>query len=147
MQLLKAFVCTNNSTLIDLGLCIVRISVGIIYIVHGYLKLTRGLPEWQWTGEQMAYLGIHFFPVFWGLAAVAAELFGGIALTIGFGTRIAAMFLAFAMFVAVVMHVSKGDSWGYVSYPMVILLICLGLCVSGSGTYSLDYLLCRTCPK
>ncbi len=123
----------------DIGLAIIRIGMGILFIGHGYLKLIRGVPEWKWTGEQMANLGIKFAPIFWGMCAMLAELGGGICLTLGFATRIAAFFLSIVMFVAVIHHIKKGDSYGYISFPLSQLIIFVALIITGSGPYSFDY--------
>ena len=120
------------------ALTVMRVGMGILFIGHGYLKLRGGIAEWQWTGEQMANLGISFAPLFWGLCAMAAELLGGICLTLGLGTRIAAAFMAFTMFVAVVHHIKKGDSYGYISFPLSQMIIFVGFVIAGSGPYSLD---------
>lgn len=131
----------SSSAMQAVGIAIIRVGVGALFIGHGYLKLSRGPGEWLWTGQQMANLGITFFPMFWGLCAVAAELLGGICLTLGLATRFAAAFMAFTMFVAVVHHIKKGDSYGYTSFPLSQMFVFLGFVVMGSGKYSLDYFL------
>lgn len=124
-----------------IGLAIIRSGVGSLFIVHGFLKIYRGVPELRWTGEQMKYLGITFAPLFWGTCAMLAEFVGGICLTLGLATRIAAPFMAFTMFVAVNHHIGKGDSYGYISFPLSQMFTFIGLFFTGSGIYSLDYLL------
>lgn len=89
----------------------------------------------------MANLGITFAPIFWGICAMLAELAGGICLTLGLFTRIAATMMAFVMCVAIIHHLKKGDSYGYVSFPLSQLVIFIALIIMGSGTYSLDYYL------
>lgn len=131
----------QSSELTMIGLTVIRIGIGILFVGHGSLKLIRGKEELIWTGQQMANLGIRFAPLFWGTMAMMAELGGGICLTLGFATRIAAAFMSFTMFVAVVHHLSKGDSYGYVSFPLSQMVIFIGLLLAGSGIYSLDHLL------
>jgi putative oxidoreductase len=125
--------------LTQIGLTIIRIGVGILFIGHGYLKLSRGISELTWTGQQMANLGITFAPLFWGICAMLSELLGGISLTLGLGVRLATPFMIFTMFVAIVYHLRKGDSYGYYSFPMSQLVVFLGLLIAGSGIYSLDH--------
>ncbi len=135
------YLISSIPELINLGLAIIRIGIGLLFIGHGYLKLMKGPSEWRWLGEQMGNLGIKFSPVFWGICAMMSELLGGICLVLGLGTRIAAAFMAFTMFVAVVYHVKKGDSYGYISFPLSQLVIFIGLIITGSGIFSLDYFL------
>ena len=130
----------SSENLFNLGIAVIRIGIGILFIGHGYLKIKRGLPELKWTGQQMANLGINFAPVFWGTCAMLAEFLGGISLTLGFLTRLSTPFMAFTMFVAVVHHIVKGDSYGYISFPLSQLIIFVGLFITGSGTYSLDHM-------
>ncbi len=123
------------------ALTIIRMGMGILFIIHGGLKLKRGPEEWLWTGQQMANLGITFAPMFWGLCAVAAELGGGICLALGLWTRVAAAFMAFTMLVAVIYHIKKGDSYGYISFPLSQMIVFIGFVIAGSGPFSLDFLL------
>lgn len=127
----------------EIGLFVIRTGIGLIFIRHGFPKLLKGTDEWQWLGSQMANLGITFAPVMWGFVASCTEFFGGISLTLGLGTRLATPFMAFAMFVAVIMHVKKGDPWGYISHPLALMVVFIGLMIAGSGKYSLDYYLSR----
>ncbi len=135
------FFLGTSPGLFNLGITVIRIGMGILFIGHGSIKATKGVSEWRWTGEQMAHLGITFAPLFWGICAVLAELVGGICLTLGLGTRIASAFLAFTMLVAVVYHMKKGDSYGYISFPLSQMIVFIGLMIAGGGSYSLDHYL------
>lgn len=128
----------NSAQAKEIGLFIIRVGIGLIFMRHGFPKLIGGVSEWKWLGDQMANLGITFFPIFWGLIAACTESFGGLCLTLGFGTRIACVFMAFTMFVAVIHHIAKGDSWGYISHPFALMIVFIGLMFAGSGEYSLD---------
>ncbi|HRN78541.1 MAG TPA: DoxX family protein [Candidatus Dependentiae bacterium] len=138
IEVIKIIVQQNNWAQ-DLGLCVIRIAIGLIFVKHGSLKIARGMQELAWTGEQMKYLGITFAPLFWGIMAMLAEFVGGVCLTLGLGTRLVSPFLAFTMLVAVLYHVGKRDPWGYISHPLALLFVFVGLTIAGSGTYSLDH--------
>jgi len=133
------FFSTSTPELTNLGVTIIRSGIGILFIGHGYSKLIKGVPEWKWAGEQMANIGITFAPILWGICAMISELGGGICLTLGLGTRIAVCFMSFTMCVAIIHHLKKGDSYGYVSFPLSQLIILIGLFFAGSGTFSLDH--------
>lgn len=134
------FLISSTALTNEWALTVIRIGTGILFIGHGFLKLKGGYNEWLWAGQQMAHLGITFAPVFWGLCAMMAELGGGICLVLGLWTRIAAAFLAFTMLVAVIYHINKGDSYGYISFPLSQMIIFIGLIIAGSGPHSLDIL-------
>ena len=58
----------------DLGLLLIRVGLGIIFIYHGLPKLIAGPIRWEKLGNAAGAVGIHFLPTFWGLmCAVAAE--------------------------------------------------------------------------
>lgn len=124
-------------TLSMIGHFILRVGIGILFICHGYPKITGGTEKWLWLGSQMQYFGITFAPVFWGFMAACAEFFGGIALTLGLYTRIAAIFPACVMIVAIVMHLNKGDDFTIYSHPISNLIIFVSLMCMGGGMWSL----------
>jgi putative oxidoreductase len=130
----------SNARCLEFGLTCIRIATGLIFMVHGWGKLTGGIPTWTWLGSQMAHFGITFLPVFWGFLAMLAELGGGLCLALGFCTRIAAAALIFTMLVAISYHLSNGDNFNdRWSHPFTLLLIFIGLFIAGPGSYSLDY--------
>ena len=137
---MKHLLVAQSPWLIQLGLSIIRVGIGVLFIGHGYLKFARGSEELIWTGQQMANLGVTFAPLFWGICAMLAELVGGMSLTLGLGTRLLTPLMAFTMLVAITYHVKKGDSYGYISFPLSQLIIFIGLFIAGSGDYSLDHL-------
>ncbi len=122
----------------DLGLLVLRVGIGLIFIKHGYPKLMGGQEKWLWLGNQMVYLGITFAPTFWGFMAAIAECIGGVLLVLGFATRLAAFLMANVMLVAIIMHTNLGDPFMTSSYPMSLFVVFCSLLVSGAGAYSLD---------
>lgn len=116
----------------DHALAFIRIGIGLLYIVHGSLKLFHGPAEWLWLGNQMKNLGITWWPLLWGLAATLAEFGGGILLTLGLYTRIAAFFMACTMVVAVIYHIANKDPWSSVSFPLSMLIVFIGFICAGS---------------
>lgn len=134
-----------SSNSINLALTFMRIGIGIIMILHGWPKITGGIETWKFLGSAMGNLGIHFLPVMWGFLAACTEFFGGIALTLGLGTRIAAIFLTIMMLVALVMHIKKGDPFTIYSHALALIVIFITFTFIGSGKYSLDnYILNKT---
>jgi len=122
----------------NLGLLILRVGIGIIFILHGYPKLLGGMAKWAWLGSKMSLLGITFMPAFWGFVAGASECVGGALLVVGFITRIAAFFMAGVMFVACYMHLSQGDGFSGAAHALSMLAVFVSIVFSGAGEYSLD---------
>ena len=131
-------ICYDSEQAKNLGLLFLRIGIGLIFMRHGIQKLFGGLETWQWLGSQMGNFGIHFAHTFWGFAAGCTESFGGLCLILGLGTRIAASFMSFIMFVALTMHLTKGDAWGTLAHPLSLLVVFVALFIMGAGAYSLD---------
>lgn len=120
----------------SLGLLIMRLGIGALFIKHGCDKALGGVPMLTWVGNQM--LLIQAFPLFWGVMAMLAELLGGLLLMLGWYTRCVAFVLAFVMVVAVVYHITHQDDFAKVSHPLSLLFVFLALMVSGPGIYAFD---------
>lgn len=123
----------------NIGLLILRIVIGVSFLIHGYPKITGGPDKWMWLGQQMGNLGITFFPVFWGFCAAVAEFFGGLFLIFGLGTRLMSAGLAFTMIVATVFHITSGDPIGKIFYPVELLSVFIFLILAGAGKFSFDH--------
>lgn len=117
------------------GLLILRIGVGLLFIIHGYPKITGGPETWAQIGQATTYIGITFLPTFFGFMAALAEFLGGILIIAGLFTRIAAAFLVITMFVAVMKHVASDESF---FHPLTNAIVFVSLMLIGGGRYSLD---------
>lgn len=126
---------------IDLGLLLLRIGLGAIFIVHGYPKMFGGPEVWKNLGGAMGLWGIHFSPVFWGCMAALSEFFGGIFLVFGLGTRLFAVLLTITMAVAATMHFSMQPGFAAAAHPLSLAVVFLSLVFTGAGRFSLDTLI------
>ena len=131
----------HRAGLVNFGLMVIRVGIGVLFVISGYSKILGGTQKWLWLGSQMHNLGITFGYLFWGFAAACSEFFGGLLLAFGLLTRIAAFFIGFTMFVALTFHLNKGDTFTTYSHPLSLLFVCIGLLIAGGGIYSLDRLL------
>ena len=129
---------SNHATL-NLGLLFIRVGIGLVFVLHGFGKITGGTESWVWLGSQMSHLGITFLPAFWGFLAASAELIGGLCLVFGFATRIVSTALAFVMSVALLYHLDKGDAFGTYAHPLSLLIVFIGMVLAGPGSYSFDH--------
>ena len=125
----------------DRGILILRVIIGISFIVHGYPKIMGGVEKWIMLGKTMGNIGINFIPAFWGFCAAVSEFFGGIALIIGFLTKIASSGIGFTMFIAAVMHLTNGDGFNKMSHPIELMVVCIFLILTGAGNISVDRLM------
>jgi putative oxidoreductase len=127
-------------TNVDFGLLVIRIILGLSYlIVHGGKKIFGGPELWTKIGSAVSYVGINFsFPV-WGLLASCAEFFGGLLILLGLFFRPGAFFIIFTMFIAANRAFATGSGLSGAAYPLELGISILGLFISGPGKYSLDY--------
>ncbi|MEX0771786.1 MAG: DoxX family protein [Balneolales bacterium] len=119
----------------DLALLLLRIGVGVIFMLAGWGKLT-GIEGPQ---TMFADLGI---PVSGLMAWVVAiiEFFGGLMVLTGTYIRIPTPFLAFIMLIAI-LTVSMPQGFGAMRLDLLLLLTALALLMLGSGKYSVDQML------
>jgi putative oxidoreductase len=126
----------------DGALAVLRVVVGGVFVAHGLQKLlVFGLGG---LAGFMAQQGIPL-PYPSAVAVTAAELLGGLALTAGLFTRLAALPLAFSMLVALVAVHLKGGFFlpSGVEYTLVLFAASLAFALAGPGAWSVDGLLAR----
>ena len=118
---------------IDTALIVLRLAVGIIFIISGYGKLF-GDPGPEATAAAFQGLGIPFSDFFVYVVGLI-ELLGGIAVLVGFWTEVAAFLLAVVMLVAFIM--AKGVSLPAGSVNIALFAINIALMLTGPGSYVL----------
>ena len=95
----------------DYGILIIRVGIGILFMVFGWPKITGGPEMWKGIGASMANIHITFAPAFWGFMAALAEFVGGLCLVLGFVFRPALATMIFTMFIAGLMQYKNGDGF------------------------------------
>jgi len=122
----------------ELGLLILRVGLGVMFIMHGWPKIQGGVAQWTSLGQAMGNLGVTFAPAFWGFMAAATEFGGGICLVLGLATRPAALLMAFNMTVATLMHLKRGDGVMGAAHAIEDGVAFLSIVLLGAGKYSID---------
>lgn len=138
----KMFNTSDNS--LHVALLILRVGFGIIFMLHGWPKITAGVETWSGLGSTMAIVGLDFAPALWGFLAALAEFGGGILLVFGFLTRPVAALMLITMLMAVLMHSTQGDGLTTILHPLKGLVVFVTLLYSGAGKYSADNKLTRS---
>lgn len=122
----------------DLGLFLLRVSVGVIMIIHGVPKFLGGTEILKEVGLAMGHLGVTFIPVFWGFMAAFSEVLGGLLLIVGFLFRPACFFLGFTMVIATLLNYSDESNFGSVAYSLTMTFLFFSLIFIGPGRYSVQ---------
>lgn len=116
---------------------VLRVTVGLLLVPHGYGKLFGG--GLQGTADFFASVG--YEPAFLlALAVGLVEVFGGLMLALGLLTRPVAIAIAVFLFNAVLFHAANGFFWtdGGYEYPLLWAVAALVFAVRGGGRFSLD---------
>jgi len=120
------------------GLLLLRLGIGVMFIIHGFPKLAGGPDGWTGLGGSMKVIGINFLPIFWGFMAAATETFGGFLLIVGLFYRPACILLVFTMIIAALVHFGKGDGLAGASHAIEMGIVFFSLIFIGPGKYSVD---------
>ena len=130
------FTMPKHSTFGDVALLLLRVAVGVAFMLHGWGKIQN---PFGWMGPDAFAPG-----VFQALAAVS-EFGGGLALVLGLLTPLASLGIASTMAVAFYVHaVVRADPFvakgGGSSYELAVLYFCIAvlLIALGPGRLSLD---------
>jgi len=127
---------------IDSGLAVLRIIVGIIFMVHGGQKLF--VFGFAGVSGAFAQMGIPL-PGVTGPLVGLMEFSGGFALVVGLLTRLSALGLGITMLGAIVMvHAAAGFflPTGY-EFALALLGATITLALTGAGSYSIDGIIAR----
>ncbi len=115
----------------DLGLLILRLSLGAVFIYHGFGKLT----DIATTAGFFEMVNIPF-PTFSAWVVGLVEFLGGIAIVLGVYARSAALLTGFTMLVAL-LTVHLGSPWSGSELAILALGGSMGLAGAGAGKWRL----------
>ncbi|MBD2870244.1 DoxX family protein [Paenibacillus arenilitoris] len=128
-----------------LGLLIVRLVIGLLFVGHGAQKLFGWFGGYgpKGTGSWLESIGVK--PgVAMAVVAGLLELTGGLLFAAGLLTPLAAAFIVATMLVAIAKVHGSNGLWatanGY-EYNLVLIAIAIGVALTGAGAYSLDALI------
>ena len=128
---------TKSENWRDIGLLILRLGVGAMFMVHGVPKIMAGPELWVKVGSATGYFGIHFWPTFWGFLAALSESGGGFLMILGLFFRPAIALMFITMTVAATHHLVSGDGIQIASHAIEAGTLFLSLIFIGPGKYTL----------
>jgi putative oxidoreductase len=121
----------------DYGTALLRVALGAMFLAHGLLKVfVFTLPG---TAGFFASVG---FPSILAYIVVPAEILAGVALLIGFRTRLVAALTVPILIGAASVHF--GNGWlfsapkGGWEYPVYLIVAAIAQSLLGSGAYAID---------
>ena len=140
---LSTVLVQSTPTLVDLGLLLLRVFIGVCFVTHSLGKLGLvGTGNMEGFTAWLEELGVPL-PALQARMAMASEMVGGVLLTLGFLTRPAALLLVFTMVVAGRLgHRGAGylitNEPPGAEYTINLAVICLAVALFGPGALSLD---------
>ena len=120
-----------------LALFVMRLTLGLIMVAHGYQNTFRHLHDHV---HMVASLGL---PAWLGYVSSFTELLGGLLILVGFFTRPAAVAVCIDLVVAIwKVHWHNGlmGDHGY-EFPLAIATIAFALIFFGGGAIAIDHVL------
>ena len=122
---------------VALGMTILRLVIGIVFIVHGAQKLfVFGI-----GGVTAGFVQMHIpLPMIAAPVVAIVEFVGGIALVLGLFTPVAAILLAIDMAGAILFVHGRNGFFLPMGFEFAFSLLgaCVALAVAGPGEYSMD---------
>lgn len=128
--------------MMSIGLLLIRLVIGILFIGHGSQKLFGAFGGYGLKGTGGWFESIGMKPgVTMALFAGLAELIGGVLFGLGLLTPVGGIIIALTMLIAIAkVHAPNGlwvTSNGY-EYNLTLLVVAIGVALIGPGKYALD---------
>ena len=138
----------RNPIVNDIGLMLIRMIVGIVFVFHGAQKLFGwfdgpGIEGFAGFLEQLEVPQ----PLLNAYLTGIAEFLGGLLLFVGLVTRLAAIPPLIVMVVAISMvhpHAFAAAEGG-MEFPLTLAIVLVGLILAGPGRFSLDGWIYNAC--
>ncbi len=123
----------GKSNCSDQALLVIRLVAGLIFVLHGWGKLT-GNPSVDMFAGMLGSLGLPM-PIFFAWVVALVEFLGGVAFLLGIFVRPAAILLSVVMLVA--FFLVKHGVFPAADIDLALLGISVALALAGPGQYSL----------
>ncbi len=135
----------------NIGILILRLVLGGIFIGHGSQKLFGWFGGRGMTGTIAMIERMGARPVlWWAILAALSEFGGGVLVLLGLLNPLGSLGIMAAMLIAIFqVHWSKGfwNSKGGIEFPLINLASALAIALVGPGSYSLDAVLRISLPE
>ncbi len=136
---MNGFAATPSSRQLDIGLLLLRLALGSVFIVHGGQKLMMGFGA---TTGMLVNMGVPAASLIGPLLAIVEPL-AGIALVLGLLTRLAGLAIAVDMTGAILFFHRFHGFFVPQGIEFVMMLATVGavLALLGAGRMSADYVI------
>lgn len=128
--------------MLDIGLFIIRLIIGALFIGHGAQKLFGWFGGYGLKGTAGWLESMNLKPgAVMALMAGLSEFAGGILFVLGLFTPVAALLIAATMIMAIIKVHGANGLWstanGY-EYNLTLIAVAIGIALAGPGQIALD---------
>ena len=121
----------------DFGLLLLRVSIGILFILYTAPALMGGPSAWTHFGGGARNWGLHSNFQLWGFLGALFGCVGGVLLIFGLFFRIGVLLLL-VLAIGHAIGVTKGASFRFALPSIEICFVLAGILFVGPGKYSVD---------
>jgi putative oxidoreductase len=121
----------------DFGLLLLRVSIGILFILYTAPALLGGPSAWAHFGAGARNWGIHSHFQMWGFVAALLGCIGGVLVILGLFFRPAILVLI-VLAVGHAIGVKHGSGWRTAFPSIEMCFVLAGVLFVGPGKYSVD---------
>ena len=129
---------SSSAKYVDHGLLVLRVGIGLCFIIHGLGKFMAGTETLTAVGSAVGNFGISRGYVAFGIAAAGIEVVGGLFVMAGLLFRWSCLALVAMLVVALTMHLKDHDPFSVYSQALECLILFLSLSIIGPGKFSVD---------
>ena len=117
----------------DLALLLVRIGLGLVFMVHGYIKLSE-------TAGMIGFFSSLHLGAVWVYLVGWTELLAGLAVLLGIFSRFGSILLTTVMTV-VILRVKLHSGFSNSELEILLLLCSVAIALAGPGQYTVKSIL------
>jgi len=128
----------NNETASAYGTTVLRLSLGAVFFSHGFFMKLMGFGLAGTAG----YFQSIGYPAFFAYLVIFGEIFGGLALLLGFLPRVASILLLPIAIGAIGQHLGNGwifsNPGGGWEFPLFLIVGLIAQALLGGGAFALS---------
>ena len=121
----------------EAGLLLIRVSVGLLFILYTAPTLIGGLKAWAQFGAGAGHFGLHSHFQIWGFLGSFLGCLGGVLMIFGLFFRIGDL-LVLVLAIGHAIAVYKGTGFRVALPSIEMCFVLAGLLFIGPGKYSVD---------
>lgn len=121
----------------EAGLLLIRVSIGLLFILYTAPALIAGPKEWAHFGAGAGHFGLHSHFQLWGFLGSLLGCLGGVLMIFGLFFRIGVL-LVLVLAIGHAFSVYEGTGFRFALPSIEMCFVLAGILFIGPGKYSID---------